>query len=86
MNTRIRYIKQADGTYVSSRYINTTSGEARASIDPERKLGIVHLGNRNFEVRGTSLHKIKIAIKDKLIEFGAEFAEETRGSDGVERE
>lgn len=84
MNTRIRYIKQADGTYVSARYINTGSGEARASIDPARKMGVVHLGKYNFEVRGTSLHKIKIAIKDKLIELGAEFTEEVRGSNEVE--
>lgn len=82
MLTRIRYIKQADGTYVSSRFINIKDGEARASIEPFTKRGIIHLaGGRDITVVGSSLHKIKIAIKDKLEELGAEFTEETRGGD-----
>lgn len=79
MNTRIRYINQGDGTYVSSRYIKIKDGEARVSLQPQTKEGIIHIsGGPDIRVTGTSLHKIKIAVKNKLTELGAEFADETR--------
>ena len=81
MSTRIRYIKSGEGTYVSTRYIPTTQGEARVVIDPTSKKGVVTVNTTNYEVTGTSLHKIKIAVKNKLIELGAEFVAETRGAD-----
>lgn len=85
MLTRIRYIKQLDGTYVSARFIPLRGGkEARVSLEPAVKRGIVHVDNDSYIVTGTSLHKIKIAAKNKLIELGAEFTEETRGDDGIE--
>lgn len=80
MNTRIRYIKQTDGSYISSRFIPIKEGEARAIIEPDIKKGTVFVNNNltGIEVRGTSLHKIKIAIKNLLVELGAEFEKEKR--------
>lgn len=79
MNTRIRYINQGDGTYVSSRFIAIKNGEARVSLFPNTKEGLIHItGQADIRVVGTSLHKIKIAAKKKLIELGAEFENEER--------
>jgi len=79
MATRIRYINQGDGTYVSARYVTINGGEARVSLQPQTKEGLIHVnGQRDIRVVAASLHKLKIAVKNKLMELGAAFENETR--------
>jgi hypothetical protein len=82
MATRIRYIKDGADGYVSARYITIKDGEARVSIEPHKKQGFVHINGRpDIRVVGTSLHKIKIALKNVLVSLGAEFTAEERGDE-----
>lgn len=79
MSTRIRYIKDGPGQYISARYVNIKDGEARVILDPFTKSGVIMLsGGRDIRFTGTSLHKLKIRAKEKLIELGAEFDKEER--------
>jgi hypothetical protein len=83
MATRIRYIKEGD-EYLSARFIPVKGGEARITLRPFKKEGFIHVGSSNIRVVGTSLHKIKIAVKKVLIELGAEFENEEREMPDVE--
>ena len=79
MSTRIRYRLQKDGCWISERFIPIANGEARITLVPHEKYAVVHLPDgKDLRLEGTSLHKIKIKVKDKLIELGAEFLKETR--------
>jgi hypothetical protein len=82
MAIRIRYIKDGPDTYVSARYIPIKDGEARVTLSPHTKEGFIHMyGRKDIRVVGTSLHKIKIAVKNVLLSLGAEFDDEERGED-----
>ena len=82
MAVRIRYIKDGEDTYTSARYIPIKDGEARVTLAPHTKEGFIHvMGRKDIRVVGTSLHKIKIAVKNVLIELGAAFDNEERGED-----
>ena len=82
MATRIRYIKEATGSYLSARYIPIKDGEARVCISPHTKEATIMIdGRRDINIKGTSLHKLKIAAKNVLVSLGAEFDDEERGDD-----
>lgn len=82
MEKRIRYIKQADGSFTSMRVLkNSTGADLRPVISPDGKTGAVTSavsGEILITVRGTSAHKTKIALKEALETLGVVFIPETR--------
>ena len=83
MNTRIRYSKQTDGSLVSMRIIKSENGmEYRSYINPDGVSGKVHeIDTATFyDVKATSPHKVKIALKNTLIKLGCVFKDEERGA------
>jgi hypothetical protein len=86
MNTRIRYSKLADGTLVSMRVITGADGkEYRSYILPTGVDGAIKEATKDeplvAQVKGTSPHKVRIAIKATLQALGCRFAKESRGAD-----
>lgn len=81
MNTRIRYMPSADGGMVSRRVIETGAGEMTVKFYAETLSALIINAASNKVIdtcNATSLHKLKILIKDKLIKLGANFEDETR--------
>lgn len=80
MSKRIRYVKGVDGFYISTRMVQTASGEVCVKYNPDSR--VVLLVNGNDEVLhnwiSTTNHEMKKDIKKKLIEMGANFDKETR--------
>lgn len=84
MNQRIRYTKNTDGTYVSTKYYRSENGKeyiAGYSQEDDHCTGYVLniAENTSTNLRATSPHKIKIAIKRELERLGCSFSAETRG-------
>lgn len=80
MSKRIRYVKSVDGFYVSTRMVQTASGEVAVKYNPESKVVLIVNGNDTVLHNwiSTSNHEMKKDIKKKLIEMGANFDKETR--------
>lgn len=80
MNKRIRYSMDADGCYVSNKIIETAHGEVFVKFNPDNRVVqlITPAGALVSSFVGTTSHQIKINIKEKLIEMGAEFEPEKR--------
>lgn len=82
MNKRIRYVAAggSKGGFVSAQYIKSSFGKEYLAYIRGNTGQISEVGN--FDIIGdylaTSSHKIKILLKDKLIELGCEFEPETR--------
>lgn len=85
MGTRIRYTNDGQ-TLRSTRYINTDVGEMSVTIYIEHKSATIDNsgGTFGYNVTGSSLHKVKMAVKKKLTELGAVFEEESRTKDANE--
>lgn len=83
MNTRIRYSKLADGSWVSMRVIKgENSKEFRAYINSDGKSGFVEdlsAASPPVQVGGSSSHKVKIGLKNTLKTLGCSFVKESRG-------
>lgn len=85
MNTRIRYVKQSDGSLISMRVLKARNGtEYRPVISADGKHGaILSPADKDkvaFQCSATSPHKVKIKLKEGLESLGVKFAEEKRGS------
>lgn len=82
MNKRIRYIKDTGGGYKSAKVIKSAEGiEYRAFINSDGKTGYVRCPKNdaiNIPVKGTSPHKVKIAIKTTLEFLKCKFVKESR--------
>lgn len=86
MNTRIRYVKQSDGSLISMRVLKARDGsEYRPIISTDGKNGAILCPNDKekiaFQCTATSPHKVKIKLKNALVSLGVKFVEEKRGSD-----
>lgn len=82
MNKRIRYIKDEHGGWKSMKVIKSAEGiEYIAVINPDGKTGFIKCPRNNalnLQVKATSLHKVKIALKTNLEFLKCKFAKETR--------
>lgn len=83
MNVRIRYSKMNDGAFVSMRVIKSNKGkEYRSYISPDGLTGSIKEATNTeplvATIKGTSSHKVKIALKNALEVLGCVFQEETR--------
>jgi len=80
LNKRIRYVKQSDGTLKSTQYIKAADGKEYFAVLLSSTEGHVEsvLDKKQYGVRGTSPHKLKIAIKTVLVSLGCVFETETR--------
>lgn len=89
MNKRIRYTKQTDGTYKGTKFYKANDGK-EYQVDFKLTEGgcvghVEEVGAFNgIGVTATSPHKIKIALKKKLMDLGCEFEAETRSVDETE--
>ena len=81
MSQRIRYIKDGE-ELISTRFVTLVDGEASVRIIPSTKVGYINTNQGVVVVEGSSLHKVKMAVKAKLIELGAVFEEEKRNTNG----
>ncbi len=80
MNTRIRYVKGAEGL-VSLQTFRGTSFEYKSVINADGKSGKIIdavTGGVVAEVAGTSGHKVRIKLKKELIKLGVTFDVESR--------
>jgi len=80
LNKRIRYVKQSDGTLRSTQFIKAEDGKEYFAVLLNNNEGHVECvgDKKQYGVRGTSPHKLKIAIKTVLISLGCVFELETR--------
>lgn len=79
MNKRIRYVKAGEGVFKSMQYIKSQDG-SEYYVELHGNDGIVNkVGTQESHALATSSpHKVKIAVKTKLIEFGCVFDKEVR--------
>jgi hypothetical protein len=91
VSTRIRYVKQPDGSLESMQVFkkNLAPDEFKCVISADGKKGkVIDARTRETQkqVSGTSAHKTKIALKDALRVLGVPFLNERRekpdGDDG----
>lgn len=81
MNKRIRYVNSPDGGLNSKNVLKSVSGaEYLAYVGADGRSGRVMLatGESVVEVNATSPHKVKIKLKDALVELGVNFEIEKR--------
>lgn len=81
-HTRIRYVKNPDGTYESMQiFRGSGGGEFRALISLDGKEGyILSMPDRAVKVKvnATSPHKTRIKLKAAMKSFGVVFLNEER--------
>lgn len=83
MNSRIRYIKDINGNFISQNYIKNIDGtEFRigfvVGVKTSGFIKSVENDTIHVTLEATSPHKIKIKLKNTLIKLGCQFAEEKR--------
>jgi hypothetical protein len=81
MNTRIRYVRNPDGSLTSGQILRGAyESEYRVSIHQDGNTGYIHSikGHCVAVVNATSPHKVKIKLKKELEKFGVVFEEEKR--------
>lgn len=82
MLKRIRYVKDANGNYVTQSYVKNESGEEfRCGFLASGKHGFVKSvddENKNVPLEASSPHKMKMKIKRTLNKLGCLFAKEER--------
>ncbi len=81
MSTRIRYVKNAQGTMVAMQVFQGGVMSYRPEFYPDTNIGqIVEVVSQRVvsQVQATSAHKIKIKLKEELSKLGVVFEKETR--------
>lgn len=79
MNKRIRYVLAGDGVWQSMQFIRSQSGDDYRIILEGSKAIIEKMGKGDkIQILAISPHKVKIAVKRRLIELGCEFEKEER--------
>jgi hypothetical protein len=73
-------VKQSDGTLRSTQFIKAEDGKEYFAVLLSATEGHVECtaDKKQYGVRGTSPHKLKIAIKTVLVSLGCAFETETR--------
>lgn len=87
-NTRIRYVRNPDGTSESLQIFKGTVAEYRALISADGRSGFVlMMPDRQIrtQVDGPSPHKIKIKLKASLKLLGVVFLNEKRTDNSTAR-
>jgi len=85
-SNRVRYFKNEDGSWVSTRIIKTTIGNVIVKFweDPIKAQIIIVNKGGDLEVKETiqaeRLWRLKELIKERLISMGASFKRESRES------
>lgn len=83
MSTRIRYVKDAEGNFLSMQVYKDSQGyEIKTRIGSDGKSGSVVLASDLtpiVELTATSPHKIKIKLKKAMKQLGVKFDKEKRG-------
>lgn len=89
MNKRIRYTKQPDGTYKGTKFYKANDGK-EYQVDFRLTEGgcvgyVEEVGtSKGVGITASSPHKIKIALKKKLMDLGCEFEPEKRSVNETE--
>jgi vacuolar-type H+-ATPase subunit B/Vma2 len=85
MNKRIRYNKRGEGIFVSSKVIETASGEVTVQYNVNNRVVQILSATEPIRLIDTFVsgndHQLKMDIKKRLIALGAVFADETRNRD-----
>jgi hypothetical protein len=86
MNSRIRYSKEADGSFISMRIIISRDGnEYRVVLSPDELTAyIINLRTADrLELTAGHRDKVKRMVKKKLKELGCRFLKEERSGNLV---
>jgi hypothetical protein len=83
MNSRIRYIKDINGNFISQNYIKNVDGTQYrigfvVGVKTAGFIKSVENDTTHITLEATSPHKIKIKLKKTLVKLGCEFASERR--------